>query len=374
MKHKVEICLNFENNQPIPNADLQLENFRSESRWARSVLESLLNADWVDKVYSLYPVWKGSGSLHPKFVDGLPPGKDKDVIGIFYEAPTIAKDFNFKAVMMNVTATQAYGNCVHIWDSVFNCKNLLDQFKKKYNKNFFITAGYLDCQKALNLLINTTGQEYFEFLPIPNIPKITHQTNNFNKKKIVYASRSFLNNFIRPEVLSSEAIEVFKWVSSKLKEDPLMEFHIFSGESIESMNFHKCTNIDKEFNESISMKIFVSVRNQVKIHFGMDWKTNCQFWSEVKIPVSSESGFFNTQIEAAAYGIPTILHHTTPESNFLNASWGTKEYIELLEKLYTDENFYRTNGEFYKKCVEENHTFDVFSNNLFKILKQRGII
>src|SRR3990167_11310235 len=78
------------------------DNLRGEWRWERQVCDALLSSERVSKVYSLKPVWRSSDPLPYKFIDGLPPEKEKDVICLFHDSWHIAARHSFKGLIINV--------------------------------------------------------------------------------------------------------------------------------------------------------------------------------------------------------------------------------------------------------------------------------
>ncbi len=100
--------------------------------------------------------------------------------------------------------------------------------------------------------------------------------------------------------------------------------------------------------------------------------------AESKIVVGPPPPYGGTAPEAAMYGIPSFgqagVGTLIMAPNYLSFPDSSEEYVNMLEKLYTDKEYFDLVGTSHRDYVEENYTYAAFTDNLLRLFKERGMI
>ena len=327
----------------------------------------------MSKVYSLKPVWRSSDPLPYKFIDGLPPEKEKDVICLFHDSWHIAARHSFKGLIINVFAGPGPNDIP-----------LFKELASKYKEKFLFTYSFAHPSRVKQESMETTVPiGHVEHLTIPGIPGVHHDVNNFDKDIILFPNRDLVslmraNSRQLGDIYNLKS--AFIWIATKLSQGSTKEFHIMSGLDQADLDFRRCADLYQEFFSYDITQCLLPFKSRIKIHKGFGWDEVLHLLSETKIMITALGTAGGTPREAAAYGIPNIgmsndasdLFFACPR--YLYAPSLSETYFDLIEKLYTDKEYYTEVGSAYRDYVDQFYTYKAFTNNLFDIFQRRNML
>ena len=346
---------------------LRSECIGGEWRWERQVLEALLLCPEVEKVSTFQPVWKSPHAMPSKLADGLNKNEMLDTICIFYYSIPVAAANKYKGMIINTH------HFPHHDISTYS------KFTEQYGSKWFFSYDRARPEAFMDKNYREIGCENnWEPLPIPAVPQ-TYQGSNFNKKIILFPSKGIIGALRYPPMdWGSEGApgkDMFTWVAKKLAEDSSMEFHVLSSYVQGDLDFLHCTDLEKEFFSFPITRCLTPYRDRIVVHRAIGWDQILDLYSKTKIVVSSTGGG-GMAMEAAAYGIPVVSHINTPMSlcpEYLEATLLSEKYFSMLDELYYNESCYNRVGSGYRAFIEKHYTYKAFTDNLFSILKKRGM-
>lgn len=350
---------------PVTTA-LRDDPFRGEMRWERQALEALLLSDKVDRVYSLLgSVWKSSSERPKKLVDVVSNSDVKDTVGIFYYYYNIAKSFSFRGVLFNF----------HIGPGM--TPEEYEYFKSIYGSKFVLTH---DCAVGNSVRQKIVEEQYgvgaVVNLPTPGVPSI-HNCNNFDKDIILVYVKNLFALFRYPQTYWGD---LFPWIADKLREDSNKKVLFVTGYCRADLDFAGIHDMESEFWSYVTTRCLVPFKDRIMLMGAVGWGDILRTLSNTKIVIGPTSTG-GMPIEAASYGIPMV--GTTGSSrasisytkDFLASEQSLDhKYFELMDKLYYDRDFYTKTGSSYRDFVEKFYTYDAFTNRLFDIFAERGMV
>jgi hypothetical protein len=322
----------------------------------------------VNKVYSVFPVWQNSLPLSDKFVDGIPEGKSKDLICIGYDNLPKLENLFFKSLLINT--------CGPSCDPyVASYQKLVSDWKQYYKSKFVCTHGYF-IPGEHDRFASCMGEEYLTFLPLPVVPKVYPEANNFDCNILSWVARDIIAD-IRT-LPSDYSTRPFRWIASKLEQDSKKEFHIVTG--IQRFGEFKNYTLDNFYGELYSSPVtrcLLPFKDRITAYIEMDWSAVMELFGRTKLGLGPwrGSGFYNPTIELGSFGTPTLGNFAYPEVPVhIGELYNTDKYYELLDKLYSDKVFYTETGNAYRDFINQHHTYKAFADNLFKLLSSRQML
>lgn len=343
---------------------LKKGNYRGEPRWERQAVEALLEGG--HEVYTLMdgswsPPHTKPGNLHYTVNSNIA----KDCVGIAHDFQPASVPPIFKAQIFNMFS-------IHYFRDL---PDKVQEYKNKYGRNLIFTQGYYGTPNEQDI-IKAAGQDYYEYLPVPGIPKI-HDVDNFNKKRIVWLSRGIhLHAF--PDKENPELVPFIDWVKSKLEQDNQLEFFIIPGLGQRDMDWQKwnCTVEERVFQSPIMQRLN-PWRSQIKVVCDVGWDEILDIMADTKLSVSvAPDRWGGPPVEAAMYGIPYVspAHpHCFMHVGGHISTHAIGDRIRAYDKLFTDHNHYRSTGDSLRNFCRDHYTYESFRNHLMRMLAARGI-
>jgi glycosyltransferase involved in cell wall biosynthesis len=143
-------------------------------------------------------------------------------------------------------------------------------------------------------------------------------------------------------------------------------------------------DITKAFWKLSNFSSLSSVKDRVRIHLQLSWEEVLSKFSQAKLFTTYGRLFGGPPIEAAMHGIPFVgsgktgalcdcaeYLHVNSETYTTSGEPGA---CTVLEKLYSDRDFYTKVGNAYREYVKEHYTYDSFNRNLNSILKNKNLL
>jgi glycosyltransferase involved in cell wall biosynthesis len=208
--------------------------------------------------------------------------------------------------------------------------------------------------------------EDVEFLPYPAIQNKIKIDFPEERNIILWSRRGILGHLLNIDDVTQRP---FRWIASQLKKHTSLEFHIVSAEESEGVDFELLFNS--------SRKYLLEFKNRIHIHKNLSWLEMQKLYLKTKIVINPKGFCFeNGDIEASATGIPIVLDSSIEMSDpsFLIKEWNTSKYYDTLEQLLENKNFYLEKSRFYYNFVNKYHTYQSYTDNLYKILEQRKLV
>lgn len=345
--------------------NLRDDNVRGESRWERQCMEALLQCDWVDVVSTITPYTDSNSDVfkqYPKFQDGIRPGDHSKTIMISMDYfSNLLKDGNkYQGLLFNV-----YNG---LWEEALPEVLRLQQ---EYGQRIVFTHGFPGSTIG-PYLGRMIGPDNIKDLPVPGIPNVI-ECNNFDKD-ILFWNQRFIYQF-----MPDKPIELlFTWVAEKLAQDSNKKFVIATGFRDVDVAWHSYSGIESQFWSYESAKILLPFKNRVIVHGSLGWQQMLDIHAQTKAIVAFPASFGGPPLEASMYGIPFVgkanIGPLVECPEYLGLPNSTEEYVALLDKLYTDKEYYTKVGSAYREFVRTRYTYKAFTDNLKKILIDRGMI
>jgi hypothetical protein len=347
--------------------DLRDNRLVGESRWERQCIESLLLCSEIDKVYTLDNVVSSKSPIFSKFghkfQSGLPEREYKNTIlvGMDFWRAHFEKKPAFKGMLFNIF----HG----LWEPDLP---LAEKLKAEYGKKIVFTYQFLESNIG-EYIEGLVGEDYVDLLPVPGIPKVV-DCNNFNKD-ILFWDQKFIFQF-----MLDKRIEVlFEWLREKLDEDASKKFITTTGFRPVDLKWHDFKDTaEEQFWSYDSAKILEPVRNQVVVYGSIGWNEMLDLHSEAKLPVPFPCSYGGAPLECSMYGLPFVgkpdISPIVSCEEYISMPGDINDYIDILERLYTDEDYYIRVGSSYRDFVRDRYTYEAFAKNFLNIVRNRGMV
>jgi len=331
---------------------IRSDNLRGELRWERCVLDALLHSEQIDEIYTVIPAR---------------PADSKNRTCIFADSWHIAKNIDARGILIHTAGGPGEEE-----------RELMAFFRKEYGKRFVFTNTVRSDDKAyMDNLKDIIGEDHVEPMLSPVVPEVT-ENNNFDNKIILWPHRN-INHIFRGEYGTDrkDVQKNFEWIASKLEEDSEMKLYVMTGWSPQDYDFYKCDR--SIWRKNSYTECLTEYEDRIQVFDSLNWEMVLFLYSKAKIITGFPPGpRGNVIVEAAAYGIPSIggtrFGALKNCPNYLGAEYGSDEYFDLLDRLYTDREFYTSTLNSYKQYIEKNHTYSAFVDSLLGILERRDMI
>jgi len=328
-------------NPPSSNSPRD-DNLRGEARWERQVYEAL----------------REGGRFQVKGLHQLTSSEAQEYVLICHDFwETAVTKYNFKGIISNVFCTSTYRDN----------PNLLNKMKNNYGSRLVFTFGYNE-KYHKDLLSSEIGAQHFEFLFVPGAPYID-ESNHFNKKIYLFHRRLFIPTNDKPD-------PIFEWITGALERDSSKEFHIVSGYCSQE---YTPAALKHKFLHSRSTECLRRVENRIVVHPSLSWCQVLDLYKNVKLVPFRVSLYGGPPLEAAMHGIPFIYcgpfglnrgaFGELKEKPYIKSNYD--EYLELLNRLDSDEEFYTKNAGLYRNYVKTHHTYEVFRSRVEQLMRER---
>lgn len=347
--------------------DLRDGNFRGEGRWERNVLNALLTEN--QEVHTTRKVWKNNQPRPPNLYDGTNEEWVSESVLMVHGAG--------RSLFIERDDAKAY--MVQFHETPFG--QAQEDFKK-YLKQDRIIASVCSLNKAtFDRLAVPFGTENVYLISGAMVPNVV-DCDNWRKPRITWAYRNFrdfaesnsgdlkrLFNFVKPLLDKEEKLRVSfivgLWDTDKLTTLPSQE------------------DIRKWVFEFPSMAGFKSIEDKVDVFVNLHWSEYLNILSETRWIISPAEPLTDVPFIASMFGIPTIVNRGV--SPYITLSGGTlfpevitsdrtidNSFLDKLNQLQTDHEFYSRTGNAYRNFTDKNATFKAYVQRINEIIKLRG--
>jgi len=364
----VNICIPV---RDPPKQDLQLGNLRSESRWERQAIEACIQNPEVKNIFTWGYEWQGGSNVTPKYGGKISRTNGEHCILLMQDWNTrIATSYPWKGIIANIF----HGPWL---EQIPEIKNLVSVYQNK----LAFTVGYpslFNNPLAREHLLKFLSSENIISLPVPGIPNNRFQSN-FQNNTITWAWRIIAVNTL----LKAPGII---WALNQLQQDASLNLFILTGweknEVKEVMDNGEVIKINSDLSTYLwsqpEMQEFLDVRNRCIVEYALDWREVMNLYGRTKVLLNYSKQLGGPPLEAAMYGLPFV--GTSYEEgvicqcpDYLVAN-NEQEYIQLLNQLLTDQDFYDTTAVSYNNFAVNMYSYESFNNNLNSILKERNLL
>lgn len=352
-----------------PSTNLREGNLRSESRWERQALEACTRNPMVTEVYTQGYAWNGDTS--GKYRGLINPNAAMNTILLMQDWKiNVVKELTYKAAVVNIFAGP--------WmQEQAETKSII---KDRYLGQVFFTLGFpilYETPDAISHLLNFVDRDHICLLPVPGIPEMPPKQNNFNKNLLFWAQRIiFTSDLKRPTIL---------WALEKMNSNPDLRLRCLTGtepQDLKALVDGKAVsrsgmNINDAFWLLECYQPYIHLRPRVEVLYSVSWQEALAMYSESKLYLAYHKHFGGPPLEASMYGVPFIgcgkngVMANCPGYLYTN---NEKDTNDLLDRLYSDEEFYIKTADAYRDYVSNNYTFEAFNNNLNRLLGDRGLL
>lgn len=344
---------------------LRDDNLHGESRCERQCLESTLLCPEIDGVYYFNGHASESSELFSRFGNKFYGSitdeacKDTVIISMDFWPHILDKEKRFRGFVFIIF----HG----LWEKDLpEAKRLLSEYGSKVVFTYLFpnspTGPYIE---------GMVGKENVELLPMPGIPEVV-ECNNFDKNLLLWNQR-----FIYQHMEDATIFPVFEWITQKLLEDKNKKFTVITGFREEDLKWHSYKpDASDQFWSYESAKILAPVRDRVTILGSIGWQDVLDLLSETKLPLGFTAQY--SGIESCMYGLPFIGKTGCSPilgcEKYIQEGRTIEERIAILDRLYTDKEYYTEVGSSYRDFVRNVYTYSAFSKNLLSIMKKRGML
>lgn len=377
----MKVCVHVRDPAPV---NLKLDNLRSEGRWERQAFEACMENPEITDLYTSGYVWPGT---HPKYRGLIDNNTSNGTILLMQDwNKSVFENRNYKAAFINVFAGP--------WlEQIPEIKAMLSAL----NNNLFFTMGfpliYRDefvdasrlyhgmkiepCPETISHTEKFLPRKNVLLLPVPAAPYTT-EGNNFDKNNLLWVSRLVFVSQM------GQSIPLL-WSLKKLQENSDLHLDVLTGwfanevkEHIGNGEVEYLPDITKAFWELDAFKPFADIKDRVTIHLNLNWEEVLQKYNNAKLLTMHGRLFGGPPIEAGMHGVPFVGYAKTTgalaDSPDYLYTTSDEEVCIILNKLFTDKDFYIKTGNAYRDYVKEHYTYTAFNRNLNKILKDRDLL
>jgi hypothetical protein len=345
--------------------NLRAGNLRGEARWERQVLEACLENTEITELYTSGHKWRGYG----KYKGLVNASIAKDCILILHDYwDSVINQYTYKGIIANIF--------VGPWETQ---KTAIKLKAQQYKEKLIFSVGYEAFDKIYNVksyLKDFIPNENIVVLPVPGASYIT-DTNNFHNKILLSSYRILLLSSIyqSPSII---------WALSKLRQDKELELVIVTSwnekekrDLINNESVPITGNMIDYFWNREQVKEFQDIKSQVTILNSIEHHEMLTLYSKTKLLLPCDKYYGGPGVEAAMHGVPFVGNLKNGAfafcKEYLIAS-NSDEHLALLEKLYTNEEFYTTIANGYRDYAKANYSYQAFNNTFNQIMKERNLI
>jgi hypothetical protein len=340
--------------------NLQSSNLRGEPRWERQALEALTSNIEVTDLYTSGKIWPNGQKYCSKYRGLIHKSHSSDVI-------LVTHDWNYDVLL----AGNYKGYIANIHSGPWATQK--EEVQKKdwdMHRKIIFTYGYPVFQKThepyLQQFINKS-QIYC--LPVPGAPQVYDNTENFNKKILLYPIRPIFAQTIFDEIS-------IQWALQQLEKDSSLQLVITSAVDFNTLPDIKNKNFIQEFKQQAKVKDNLFTR--ITFRSALNWNDLMNIYSQTKLMIAFNStGFGGPAVEPAMYGIP-YTNHKSDGALTLITEWiktnSNEEALSAFDRLLIDKEYYELKSQAYQRYVDDTYTYKAFNANLNKILQQQGLL
>lgn len=346
-------------------------NWRGEPRWESNAVDALL--DQGRTVHSTTDIWLSPDPRPPNLYDLNMDWVEQSVQISYGVASEIYTGAYPAGLNPKYRLVQYYdGPTQETRDTFF-----------KYAKNApgsIVATTAFQAGLQSSRLKQVLGAENVEWVAGPTVPCVHWDHCSFEQTGLLWAHRNFVG---LAEHQTNEMKKLFSLVASWLNTDPALEVvMLVTWPSIEIGNRFKQDGLDYFFSFACTTPL-TPFKDRVKVHTSKHWIEVLEIMSKTKLVISPAEQFGGPPFEAGSYGIPSILQRQVnpfvsengqplfPE--VLGVQQGaSQEFLNTLERLHTDRDFYCKHGNGYRKYIDKYATYAAFVARLEEIATRRG--
>jgi len=361
MKYLLNISVNI-------NSNLMLENFRGEGRWERNVLNALLLNN--RQVHTTRNVWFSQEPRPSNLYNGLNEEWLPDSTLLVHGAG--------RSLFIERNDARSY--MVQFHETPFG--EAKEEFLKYLKENRIIATVASWNPFIHNQLASNFGKENIYRMSGAMVPYVDNSADNFRAPFFTWSYRNF-RSYIEEKPKDIE--NLLSFLEPILKNEPETRIQILVGlwDTTRFGTLPEKEDIkDWVFNFPV-MKKFSHLHNQIDIHVNIHWNEVLSLLKKTRFIISPAEPLGCPAYEAAMFGIPTIMNQEVNPFMTLNKGALFPElllsnknidhnFLQHLNRLQNDYNFYKITGSAYRRFTEETATFKAYANQLDLINKERG--
>jgi len=233
-----------------------------------------------------------------------------------------------------------------------------------------------------NQLTVAYGAENVYHMAGAMVPYVDDEVDNFRKPNVTWAYRNF-HTFA--EEHPDDMAVLLGYLEQCLVNEPEMRIAILIGLwPTDRFTTHPDKQKVRDWVLSFPvMQRFKHLWPRIDTHINLHWNEVLSLFSETRYVISPGGPLGGAPFEAAMFGIPTIVSQQanafmTLESGKLFPELLTAPiaiqgaFIQTIDRLQNDHEFYRTTGNAYRTYVKNNATFEAYAKQMNKITTERG--
>ena len=353
---------------PSISSGLTSESHRGEGRWERNVLNALLTNGKT--VHTTRHIWDAPEPRPANLYDGLNEAWMHESVLLVHGAG--------RSLYIERDDARAY--IVHFYETPFG--QAADDFKRYLSQGRIVATVCTFNPYIYNKLAQPFGAQNVYRTPGPTVPYTVDDADNFRKPNVTWIYRNF-REFLEDK--PGEIATLFRFLAPVLQKEPDMRVSIVIG-LWDSVRFGTSPSIDELREWALGFPVmneFKHLFDRIDFYVSVHWKDILALLSETRWIISPAEPAAAPVYEAAMFGIPTIVNNGI--SPLMTLTGGTlfpevltaprqinAPFLNTLDKLQNDHAFYRKAGDAYRKYVKENATFKVYTEQLDKIVQERG--
>lgn len=360
----------------VVETTLRADNFRSEHRWERQLVDALLQNGSFSAVHSIETCHRAGAEKPVRFVDGL-AGDASDVVAFSSETQDLGWHVTPKAWFLNfysyrrlMAGEETHSKLMRLKDAY---GNRLVLFYPYQDHQFASRWGRAELGPALDAA--QTFPDSFEELCMPLVPEVSKE-NGFDRKILLVPARHILTEV---DVAGDDWAALFAWAAQKMSGSDL-ELHLMTGYEQADFDFRGWRGtLDEMFWEQPSARSLLPVRDHVRLHMGMGWDRSLDLFSKAKLVLGVLAGG-SAAVEAAAYGVPFVsIARSGPMKDGVAVTQVEGEHLveqalPILDRLFGDRKAYDDVADRNREFVALHYSYMAFNFKLNEILHRRGIL
>lgn len=353
------------------NTTLNADNLRGEPRWERNAVDALVSGG--RDVHTVLDVWRSPLPCPNNLHSGIKSEWLDDSIMITYGVPA----------RTHIGDTRAKYYMVQYLDGpTMQTRDEFLKFNREKPNSIVAMCGFRSFH-WLNTLQGVLGHENVEFVEGPAVPYVV-DSNNFDKPYLFWAYRNFYDYIDRE---SSNMEILFYKINSFLQGDPNLRVallvHPWGAKRDELMR--AMAGDRSAWFKSLSIGgILGANADRVDIFSELNWHEMLDLMSKTRLIISPPEPLGGPPYEASMYGIPIVLCEDTnpfqdsgrtpffPELLRVPPRTISNQFINELEHLFRDYNYYSAHGNAYRNYTRDHATYDAWIKQIDLIAQKRG--